>query len=39
MNRLLALLFAVLLAGPLAACDGNDGPVEEAGEEVDEALD
>ncbi len=27
-----------LIASPLAACDTNDGPLEEAGEEMDEAA-
>ncbi|MEM5516873.1 hypothetical protein WNY37_07915 [Henriciella sp. AS95] len=38
---LLALLFAFGAAGTsmIAACDSNDGPAEEAGEEIDEAAD
>lgn len=40
-KSLLALLFAMGAAGTttLAACDSNDGPIEEAGEELDEAAD
>lgn len=35
-----AMLTALLAAmGLLAACDNNDGPVEKAGEKVDEAVD
>jgi len=38
---LLALLFAMGAVGTsaLAACDSNDGPLEEAGEDMDEAAD
>ena len=38
---MLALLLAIGAAGTttLAACDTNDGPVEEAGENIDEAAD
>lgn len=38
---LIALLFAIGAAGTstLAACDSNDGPLEEAGENMDEAAD
>lgn len=28
-----------LMAAPLAACDTNEGPFEEAGEELDQAAD
>ena len=35
---LIAILFGLGALG-LAACDTNDGPVEEFGEEVDEAAD
>ena len=38
MTRLFALLFALMMAGPLAACD-TEGPAEEAGEEIDDAVD
>lgn len=41
-KSLVALMFAMGAAGTtmLAACeDANDGPVEEAGEEIDEAAD
>lgn len=40
-NKLLNILFAVLLAlsvGVLAGCE-EQGPAEEAGEEIDEAVD
>lgn len=34
-----ALLVAGLALGTLAACDSNDGPMEEAGEQIDNAVD
>ncbi len=33
----LLMLFAFAALGGVAACDNNDGPVEKAGEKVDEA--
>ena len=33
-----ALLVAGLSLGTIAACDSNDGPMEEAGEEIDNAV-
>ena len=34
-----ALLVAGLALGTVAACDSNDGPMEEAGEQIDNAVD
>lgn len=38
-KTIIALLFGLGAMGTLAACDSNDGPLEEAGEELDEAAD
>lgn len=37
-KTIIALLFGLGAMGTLAACDSNDGPLEEAGEELDEAA-
>jgi hypothetical protein len=34
-----AAIAALMALGGVAACDANDGPIEEAAEEVDEAAD
>jgi hypothetical protein len=40
MKRPLAtLLAAMLLGSPLVACERNQGPIEKAGEKIDEAVD
>lgn len=33
-----AIVFAVLLAGGLAACEKREGPMERAGKQVDQAV-
>lgn len=38
-KSLVALLVAMGAIGGVAACEDNDGPMEEAGEELDEAAD
>ena len=38
-KSILALLISMGAIGGVAACDTNDGPAEEAGEELDEAGD
>ncbi|WP_018146663.1 hypothetical protein [Henriciella marina] len=38
-KSIVALLVAMGAVGGVAACDTNDGPAEEAGEELDEAGD
>lgn len=39
--RVKSMLFALMFAASfgLAACDNNDGPMEEAGEKIDDAVD
>lgn len=37
MNRFIALLFAALFGLAIAGCDTNEGPMEETGEQFDEA--
>lgn len=39
MKKAMIALFLSLGAAGISACDTNDGPVEEAGEEIDEAAD
>lgn len=34
----MTLMTALFLMGGLAACDDNDGPAEEAGEAIDDAV-
>ena len=36
---IVAFLFATAALTTVAACDSNDGPMEEAGEELDDAAD
>lgn len=38
-KSLVAILVAMGAIGGVAACEDNDGPAEEAGEELDEAAD
>jgi predicted small lipoprotein YifL len=38
MKKIIACLLLLAFASPLAACD-RDGPLEKAGEEIDDALD
>ncbi|WP_182481829.1 hypothetical protein [Henriciella algicola] len=38
-KSLVALLIGMGAVGGIAACDSNDGPAEEMGEEIDEAGD
>lgn len=37
-NKFLSLVLLGVLAGAGAACDANDGPVEQVGEDADEAV-
>jgi predicted small secreted protein len=37
--RMKIIAAALVATGVLAACDTNEGPVEEAGESIDEAID
>jgi predicted small secreted protein len=39
MKKAMIALFLSLGAAGISACDTNDGPVEEAGEEIDDAAD
>lgn len=38
-KTLIALLISFGALGAVAACDANEGPMEEAGEEIDDAVD
>ncbi len=38
MKKIMTALFISLFVLPLAACDSNDGPAEELGENVDNAV-
>lgn len=38
MKKIMSALFISLFVLPLAACDTNDGPAEELGENVDNAV-
>lgn len=38
MRKLFILMFLLTGLSALQACDSNDGPLEEAGEEIDEAA-
>ena len=37
--RVKIIAASLIAAGVLAACDSNDGPMEEAGESIDQAVD
>lgn len=38
MNTLRTIVFSLALLAPLAACEDDDGPLEEAGESIEEAV-